>query len=120
MTAPRFAIAAKRKPADPAPYVPGNFQTQITALGLRATCYLNVSVICDDGANLWLPRDLIGDDGKTLIIYRPADSSYSIDGWEPWHDGMFGGRRDRIGNVLAWVARAKAVRAGTASNFRGV
>lgn len=73
------------------------------------------------GASYWLPRDLIGNDGKTAIIYRLAsDGEYSINGWEPWHAGMFGGRYENVANALAWVDRAIAVKAGKARDFLGV
>lgn len=84
----------------------------------RVVSYLRTTT--PDGKN-WLPRDIIGKDGKTLIVYRlAADGEYRIDGWEPWHDGMFGGRRENVQSAFAWVERAIAVRAGTAKDFLGV
>lgn len=109
----------KRTKRKQAPRKPGNFQATASDLGLTTVCYLNVAVECEDGVSRWLPRDLIGDDGKSLIIYRSADREYNIDGWEPWHDGMFGGRRDSIESALHWIRVAKGVRAGTIADFRG-
>ena len=78
--------------------------------------YLNATMI--DGERVyWLPRDIIGTDGKTLIVYRKADDTCRIDGWEPWHDGMFGGRRENVESAFAWVQRAKDMRAGKAKDF---
>lgn len=109
-------MSTKRKPT-PAPVrEPGESHRIISALGLREVSYLNIAV---DG--WWVPRDIIGTDGKTLIIYRlSSDGEYSINGWETWHDGMFGGRYESIYSALAWVAKAKEVRAGVATDFRGV
>lgn len=98
---------------------PGNFQATAHDLGLTVVSYLRDSVECNDGVSRWLPRDLVGADGKSLIVYRVADREYSIDGWDPWHDGMFGGRRSSIENALHWIRTAKGVRAGTISDFRG-
>lgn len=92
---------------------------RIGVLGLRAVSYLHEAVACANGTTEWLPRDIIGADGKTLVVHRKADDVYTIDGWEPWHDGMFGGRYASIHNALAWVERAIDIRAGRASNFLG-
>ena len=92
-------------------------------LGLREVSFLRDSVKVDlgDGTtrNEWLPRDLIGTDGKSLIIFRSADETYSIDGYEPWHDGMWGGRKASIHSALHWVETAIGVRAGTIKDFLG-
>lgn len=98
---------------------PADFLAIADELGLRCVCYLNEAVECLDGTCRWLPRDLIGVDGKTLVIFRHADRDYAIDGWAPWHDGMFGGRYNSISAALNWVRIAKGVRAGTIQDFMG-
>lgn len=98
---------------------PGNFLAEAEDLGLRTVSYLHEAVECNDGEHRWLPRDLVGTDGKSLIVYREADREYSIDGWCPWHDGMFGGRYRNFESALNWVRTAKGVRAGTIRDFRG-
>jgi hypothetical protein len=115
---------AKRKPA---PYVkppiagPGNFHAEAAELGLATVTYLRLAANCDDGASRWIPEDLIGSDGQTLIRHRLAGhGNYDIDGWEPWHAGMFGGRYERFESALAWVRVARDVRAGRRDDFRGV
>lgn len=104
--------------------LPASHLIRADELGLRAVSYLNVSrrVHFSDGEQReeWLPRDLVGGDGKTLIVWRHLDGSYAIPGWEPWHDGMFGGRYADILNALAWVERARDVRAGRAKDFLGI
>ncbi len=102
--------------------LPESHLRRAQALGLRAVCYLNTSREVADGSREWLPRDLIGDDARSLIVWRPAgeDSGYGVAGYHPWHDGMFGGCYPEIHNALAWIERAKAVRAGTARDFLGV
>lgn len=96
---------------------------RIDKLGLRTVSYLNKFVPCrvgdDETRNEWLPRDIIGLDGKTLIVWREIDRDYSIAGWVPWHDDMFGGRYPSIHSALNWVERAIAIRAGTAKDFLG-
>lgn len=91
---------------------------RISVMGLRTVSYRNVSQRYDDGSDEWLPQDIIGL--NTLIVYRISDDRYSIAGWEPWHDGMFGGRYSDIHNALAWVQRALDIRAGRAIDFLGV
>lgn len=100
---------------------PANFQRIAQELGMTVVSYRNLAVICDDGANLWLPKDLVGKDGKTLIVFRGAgpESGYAVDGYHPWHDGMFGGCYPEINAALAWVERAKDTRAGRAADFLG-
>lgn len=96
---------------------PDNFYLTIDHLGLRVISHSNEAVTCNDGVPRWLPRDLIGRDGKTVVIWRHKDREYGIDGWEPWHDGMFGGRYQTIGAALHWVKVAKDVRAGRRADF---
>lgn len=111
---------AQRKPKPPiVPYRPANFLADADALGLNVVSHRHEAIECDDGVRRWLPRDLIGRDGKTLIVYREIDREYSIAGWEPWHDGMFGGRYPTISSALHWVSVALDVRAGRRSDFRG-
>ena len=112
-----------RKPkVAPPPPLPASHLRRAQALKLRAACYRNEARKVADGGEEWLPRDLIGEDAKTLIIWRPAgpDSGYDVAGYHPWHDGMFGGCYPEIHNALAWVERARAVRAGTEKDFMGV
>lgn len=112
-------MARKTKVLLPAA-LPTNFLAIAESLNLRVVCYLNEFQECSDGHTYWLPRDLIGADGKTLIIYRQAgEGNYSVAGWQPWHDGMFGGRNTTIHGALHWVKTAYDVRAGTISDFRG-
>ena len=105
----------------PPPPLPASHLRRAQALKLRAVSYRNEACRVADGGEEWLPRDLIGEDGKSLIVWRSAaDGGYSVDGYHPWHDGMFGGCYPEIHNALAWVERAIAVRAGTAKDFMGV
>lgn len=103
--------------------LPASHFERINQLELTIVSYLSLSrrVVGADSREReeWLPRDIVGRDGKTLIVYRRSDSEYGIDGWEPWHDGMFGGRRADILSALAWVERARDVRAGRAKDFLG-
>ena len=99
--------------------LPASHLMRIQNLGLMAVSYRRDSRECDDGTREWLPRDIIGKDGKSLIVWREADSEYTTAGYEPWHDGMFGGRRAEIHNALSWLERAIAVRNGTAKDFLG-
>ncbi|USN14516.1 hypothetical protein DOMOVOI_00410 [Brevundimonas phage vB_BpoS-Domovoi] len=109
-----------RRKAEPAPKLPGNFHARADDLGLNTISYLNTAVTCEDGVSRWLPRDMIGRDGKSAILYRPAGyGNYSIDGWEPYHDFMFGGRYANVETALAWLQRAHDIKAGKAEDFRG-
>ena len=113
-------MAKPRKRTAPAPQFPESHGMWAQALGLRAICYLNTAreVRYEGGTRSeWLPRDLVGRDGLSVVIYHKADDHYAIDGWEPWHDGMHGGRNVDILSALAWIERAKAIRAGTAKDF---
>lgn len=117
-------MAKARRRKVETPQLPPSHLIRAQELGLREISFQNkaveVQIAPGETRREWLPQDLIGLDGKTVIIYRLAnDGNYSIDGWEPWHDGMWGGRRENIHNALAWVERAKAVRAGTAKDFLG-
>ena len=118
---------SKRKPKE-LPLPPSHL-IRIMELGLNTVSYRDEAVTCllppdlHGGAttrNEWLPRDILGEDGKTLILWREADRNYSTPGYEPWHDGMFGGRRSSIHSALEWVQRAKDIRAGKARDFLGV
>lgn len=113
-----------KKPAAVEPAFTGADHDTLKALGLCVISYQRETTLPDaEGRRWWLPRDIIGTDGKTLIRwYEPGDSgaAYATAGWEPWHDGMFGGLSERLVSALAWVQRARAVRAGTATDFRGV
>ena len=90
---------------------------RMAAMNLRVMSYQTVAE-----GGYWLPRDIIGADGKTAILWRAAGEgpvAYAVDGWHPWHDGMFGGCCAHLASALAWVQRARDVRAGKASSFRG-
>lgn len=105
------------------PVLPAVFSSadleRIGDLGLTVIAHQSKAVV-DGGRVLYAPRDLIGKDGKTAILFRFAsDGEYNIDGWEPWHDGMVGGRRECLSSALAWVERARDIRAGKASDFLG-
>lgn len=78
----------------------------MSALGLAATCWLPTTVRVGERL-LSLPRDLVGSDGKTVIIHRAADESYDFAGWEPWHAGYHGGRYQEIGHALGWLERLR-------------
>lgn len=99
---------------------PRNHLLWADKLGLRTITYLNQSVETDDGRRCWLPKDLIALDGASCVLWRPADREYDFDGWQPEHTGMFGGRYRTIGQALAWLERAAAIRAGVETDFRGV
>jgi hypothetical protein len=76
----------------------------MTELGLVATCWLPDPPVKVGDRWLSLPRDLVGTDGKTVIIYRAAsEPSYDFAGWEPWHAGHHGGRYAEIGHALGWL-----------------
>ena len=112
-----------RKPkVTPPPPLPPSHLRRAQALKLRAVSYRNEARRVADGGEEWLPRDLIGDDAKTLIVWRRAgpDSGYDVAGYHPWHDGMFGGCYPEIHNALAWVECAIGVRNGTRKDFLGV
>lgn len=119
MKKPIERTTRKRLP-DPTPF---SHLIRIDQLGLHAVSYRDAAVRCalpnGEFRNEWLPRDIIGKDGKSLIIWRPVDDVYSIAGYEPWHDGMFGGRKLSIHSTLNWIERAIDVRAGRAKDFLG-
>ena len=106
------------------PPTPASHLERLDAMDLHVVSYLNQSITVTAGQgdqrNEWLPRDIIGTGGKDLIVWREPDKSYSIAGWEPWHDGLFGGRKQSIHAALNWIQRARDVRAGTAKDFLGV
>ena len=107
----------RAKPLAPHPG-DGFTRERVEALGLRVVSYTNFTVLRPSGG-CWVPRDMLGTDGKSLIIYHYADKDYAIDGWSTWHDGMFGGRYFSLGGALSWLERAIAVRAGREKDFRG-
>lgn len=97
-----------------------DFQIVIDEMELTVTCYLDEAIEVTGGRQLWLPADLIGKDGKTLITYRHVGdkrNSYSASGWFPYHDHMHGGMHTTIHAALAWVQRARDIRAGRADHF---
>lgn len=110
-----------RKPLKPPPIFDGErAHAECEALKLRIVSYQERHITVD-GGNWWIPRDVIGRDGKTLILWRKTEEAgYAVDGWHPWHDGMFGGCYATFDAALAWVRRAREIRAGTATDFRGV
>ena len=107
----------KRQPKPPA--LPASHLQRIEALGLRTIAYLDYAIECASGVKEWAPRDIIGADGKTAVLYREMDRNYGFSGWEPWHDGMFGGRYRDIHSALAWIERAIDIRAGRETDFLG-
>jgi hypothetical protein len=90
------------------------------AMGLNVIGHMNMTEDAGGGIRHWLPQDMVGRNGKTLIVFRPASqhSGYSIDGWFPSHDGMHGGCHESPHGALAWVQRAMDIRAGRAKDFR--
>ena len=87
-------MPAERKPKTPKPEpLPRSHLDRIKAMGLTVICYSNVCITVEPRANgeprsaEWLPRDLVGDAGKTVIIFRPANDgnpnpNLTIDGIE--------------------------------------
>lgn len=111
----------KAVPAPPAAIFAGADHILIRKLDLTIVTYLYTEIVVEGDESFWVPRDMIGADGKTMIIYRRGgDGSYRFAGWEPWHDGMFGGRYETVSNALSWVQCARDVRAGIVADFRGV
>lgn len=80
---------------------------RMTELGLVATCWLPDPPVKVGDRWLSLPRDLVGTDGKTVIIYRAADAAYDFAGWEPWHAGHHGGRYRSICHAFGWLERIR-------------
>ena len=116
-------MQAKRKTESVKP--PSHLEL-IREMNLTAISHLDTyrDVVRSDGsiAHEWLPRDIIGADGKTLIVHRvegDAHNAYNISGWDPSHDGMFGGMREDILSALVWLQRARDIRAGRAKDFLG-
>ncbi len=66
------------------------------------------------------PRDLIALDGSCCILWRPADRTYNFDRWEPEFSGWFGGPCRALESAFIWLDRARDIRDGKASDFRGV
>lgn len=67
-----------------------------------------------------VPRDMIGEDGHTAIIWRSAtESHHDFDGWEPWYAGWCGVHKKTLASALHWIQRARDVWAGKAKDFRG-
>lgn len=119
---PRPARARRLKPWDGKPLAAAPIFTVADVARMRA---LDLTVMCyrrensrDGDMLLGVPRDIVGTDGKTAILWRDGgDGNYSIDGWEPWHAGMSGGRCEHMASALGWLERARAIRAGTATTF---
>ena len=91
-------------------------------MGLTVMSYLDASTLPGaDGRSYWYPRILAAPD-LALIIWVPDDEgNYNFCGWEPQlGPHTFGGRRERLSSALAWVQRARDVRDGKVSDFRGV
>jgi hypothetical protein len=95
-------MARTKRTPQPAPYVFDGraFHARCEALGLTVVSYQNTS---RDG--YWLPRDIIGNDGKRLAVFRvkgdPANR-YSFDGWDTWAGGQFGGTYETPEGALGW------------------
>jgi len=102
-------------PPEDAPIVTRDDLTLLGMMNLRVMCFRPETV-----GNVGVPRDIIGLDGNTAILWRSAsESRYEFDGWAPWHDGMNGGHRKTLASALHWVQRARDIRAGSATDFRG-
>lgn len=111
-------MTARKLPEAPRPPIDGATLTRIGDMGLVVVSWRKVIA-----NGYYLPEDMIGRDGKTMIIWRAArdhNATYAFDGWHPWHDGMFGGCRATLASALAWVQCARDVRAGIVADFRGV
>lgn len=106
-----------RKTKTVAAPAPIDFTILIKELGLRVVSYLPGAEVMVGDRILALPRDLVGCDGKSLLVHRVADRDYAIDGWCVEHDGMFGGRYPDINNALCWLRTAHDVRAGKRDTF---
>ena len=102
-----------------APVLPRDHLIWADELGLRTVTYLDQAVEVEGGRRCWLPRDLIALDGSCCVLWRPANREYDFDGWEPEHRRQFGGRYRDITSALHWIERAKAIKAGTETDFRG-
>jgi hypothetical protein len=94
-------MAPRRTKKAEVPTLPQSHLIKIDRLGMRTVAYLSTFVATAAGRNEWLPRDIIGNDGKSLVIYREG-GDYHFAGWEPWRDGHFGGRYETILGALAW------------------
>ena len=102
-------------PPEDAPIVTRDDMTRLDAMDIRVMVYRREVV-----GTIGVPKDMIGRDGVTAILWRSKDDpNYDFDGWEPWHDGMAGGRYKMLASALSWVQRARDVRAGKATDFRG-
>lgn len=112
---------AVKAPPPPPPVFSGDDATRIRALELRVVSYQHEHTPHDAAGNsYWLPRDMVGADGKTLVRWQAAgdaDNNYAISAWHPWHDGMFGGAYETMGAVLGWIERARDIRAGKETHF---
>lgn len=111
-------MARKQTSSAPTELPPSPYRI-IDELELRVVYHHVHKKIATREGTQYLPRDLIGTDGKTLVIWRAADDRYHFDGWDVWHDGMGASRYESIFNALAWVRRAKEIRAGRAQDFLG-
>jgi hypothetical protein len=108
------------------PPLPPSYGERIRQMGLRVVSYTSdaENVMSSTGERTeWLPRDIIAEDGKSMIIFRAKGdktNNYNFSGWDCWHDGMFGGMRENLHSALAWIEAAREARAGIRSDFRGV
>lgn len=89
-----------------------SIQTRMTALNLNPISFTAQTTA--DGAD-WLPRDVLGVDGKSAIIHRGPDALYSFPGWEPYCDGSFGGRYQSFEGALAWMEWIRQEKQGRAA-----
>lgn len=103
--------------------LPPSHLSRIDAMKLQIVSFLDESADImreSETHREQLPADIIGDNGKTLIVYRHAGdkrNGYSISGWDVWRDGMFGGMNQSIHSALGWVERAREIRAGLRDHF---
>lgn len=113
----------KRKPTAPIErpiYTAADLDTY-RAMNLTVMSYQNRAIPVYDEQSHWLPQHLMGAD-LALVLWCPAGTgNYNIDGWQP-QLGPFthGGRYPCLASALAWVQRARDVRDGKHSDFRGV
>ena len=119
ITKPRARGKAAPPPQDE-PIVTRDDLTLLGMMNLRVMCFRHEVVGTPSVGYVGVPKDIIGLDGNTAILWRSAsESRYEFDGWDPWHDGMAGGHKKTLASALHWVQRARDIRAGTATDFRG-
>lgn len=108
------------------PALPASYGERLREMKMRVISYRNEAAPVMSSAgerNEWLPRDIVAEDGKSLIVFRykgDKANDYAFDGWDCWHDGSFGGMRNNLHSALTWIERARDVHSSAASDFRGI